>query len=143
STTNTVGSAVMSTSLRGGIERQGQSHRGARPRRAGTHRESALVQLDDAAADGQPHPHTLWFGGEEGLVQSFGRPGVKPGAGIVDGHLAHPVLGPRRVNADLPGILVRRADGVERVLQQIHENLLDLDTVDGDAKIRRSQLEPY
>ena len=101
------------------------------------------MQLDDAAADGQPHPHTLWFGGEEGLVQSFGRPGPKPGAGIVDGHLAHPVIGPRRVNADLPGIVGRLADGVDRVLQDIHDDLLDLDTIGEDPQLLRRQLEPH
>ena len=96
------------------------------------------MRLDDGAADRQAHSQTLRLGGEEGLEQPLRGGGRDAGAGVAHGDFRHALRGPR-LQLDLPAVAARFANGVDGVLHQVHDDLLDLDAVRVDRqRLRRA-----
>ena len=100
------------------------------------------MRLDDRAADREPHPQPARLGGEIGLEEPLGRGGGQSPPGIVHHDLRHAVGAPRGLHLDLPPPHARFPDGVDGVLDEVDEHLLDLDAIGEDRQRARPEMEP-
>ena len=88
-----------------------------------------MVTLDNSAADEQSYPHTGDLGGEERIKQPFCLVGIDASSRILNGQAYAPTLRSLRSDGQLLRAAVDLAHRVNRVLQQIQNDLLNLDAI--------------
>jgi hypothetical protein len=92
------------------------------------------VALDDAGADGQPHPHPLRLGGIERVKNLLQPLGLNAAAGIgdLDDHFPVRVGG---AEGDGAGAILHLGHRLNRIHHQIQQHLLDLHAIAGDKAV--------
>src|SRR5262249_56719739 len=88
--------------------------------------QAAAVVGHGGPADGQAHAETGGLGGEERLEQAALGPGGEPGTVVRDDD-TRPYRPERRPDLNLASLRRDRLEGADRVLAQVHHDLLALD----------------
>ncbi len=91
--------------------------------------ETSAVSLNDGAADGETHPHSLGLGGEEGFEEFVERFGAA-GSTVADGDFDLARFDLVRFHGNAPLVAGQLADGVDGVGEEVDEDLLDLYVID-------------
>src|SRR5262245_5110708 len=94
--------------------------------------DAATMVLDDRPRDRQAHPEAVGLRGEEGLEHAVRQLRRDARAAVLHSHLDVTARGEPRLDTDPPRSAVLEHDGVDGVLEQIGDDLLDLDTTDCD-----------
>src|SRR5262245_28088538 len=88
------------------------------------HPQGPPVRLDDRTADGEPHPHAVLLGREEGLEDPVGVLDAGSGVAYLDADRA--ALVAARANLERAGSLVQALHRLDPVADQVDEHLLHL-----------------
>src|SRR6516162_5206917 len=104
------------------------------------HSQAAAVRLDDRAADREPHPHAVRFGGYERLEDRVRHLGGYPWPRIGHGDLDGAVAFAAGLDDDQSPLGACRFHRVHCVPQQVQQHLLDLDPVSHNR--RQARIDP-
>ena len=96
--------------------------------------KTPVVPFDDRAADGEPDSHAIALRRVERLEQSFGSFGPEADAGIAHGEANLPVFVTVGPNQQKPRTVVDGAHRIRGIAQEVHDHLLELDTIAGDQR---------
>src|SRR5579875_1546549 len=119
-------------------QREGKDRAAAR---IGGNAKHATMGFDDGAANRQSHAHALRFGCDKGLEQPLGNFGGDAGAGV-DHPDFHRAAGVQR-GSDLEFALLAALHRLDRIADQIDEDLLQLDFVDRHRRQLRGDLQSH
>src|SRR5215469_13950164 len=91
--------------------------------------KTAMMSLNDRAADGQPDTHATAFGGVEGLEEPPPVLRTDADAGILHAETYAIVFFPPGSDHQLPRAILNTDHRVRSIAEQVQRNLLQLDTV--------------
>src|SRR5260370_410517 len=95
-------------------------------RRVRARPQTAAMRLDDSAAEGESYAGAVRLGGKERLENAFRSFDRKPDARIADRHHQLTVFAPLRRYHEHAAVSFHGLDAIEH---EVHENLLQLDTI--------------
>src|ERR1700722_17172286 len=131
----TASSAILLILVSQGLDGQAEDCPAARVR---LHPEPSTMRLDYSSGNRQPDPHSMSLGRDEGLKKLIGDLLGYAGSGISDSHFHHFIVRLRCGDRQLP--TRRLLHRLDRVTQEVQDNLLDLNLVDQhkrDAGVER------